>query len=46
MHTKNTAPQKNKKLVLNKTTVSSFGSITLSNTRTGGSTKISYVFTC
>jgi hypothetical protein len=47
MHTKNTAHQKNKKLVLNKTTVSSFMGILISNTRTTtGMTKSSDRPTC
>jgi hypothetical protein len=47
MHAKNTAHPKAKKLVLNKTTVSSFSSIMSSNTRTTtGSTKISDILTC
>ncbi len=46
MTTKNAQRKKNKKLVLNKTTVSSFSSIMISNTRTTGTTKISDFFTC
>jgi hypothetical protein len=49
MHTKNTASKKNKKLVLNKTTVSSFMGITMGNTQTRtttGMTKSSDFITC
>jgi hypothetical protein len=46
MSIKNVQIKKSKKLVLNKTTVSSFSSITSSNTRTTSSTKLSDFFTC
>jgi hypothetical protein len=46
MSTKNVQSKKSKKLVLNKTTVSGFSSIMISNTRTTGTTKSSDFFTC